>query len=166
MGRSDPDSIIAIHGLATESPRTWEFKKKGGGGVVNWLSDAGMLPRVVPEARIFTYDWDANCFEDAPVKTLLGHADTLLHLVAESRDSETRPIIFVASCFGGLILAEVLQICTELYLVQKTDILSRLSHERYRKAASTAGFYSRQSESYSLPPHSVVAMRPNLLSGQ
>ncbi|RYO74782.1 hypothetical protein DL766_009322 [Monosporascus sp. MC13-8B] len=71
-------SIIAIHGLGTESPRTWEFKRKDGSGVVNWLSDSTMLPAVVPEARIFTYDWDANYFENAPVQTLLGHADKLL----------------------------------------------------------------------------------------
>jgi hypothetical protein len=93
--------------LGTESPRTWEFKRKGGVGVVNWLADSDMLLAATPEARIYTYDWDANYFRDAPVKTLLGHADTLFGLVAESRDAETRPIVFVASCFGGLVLAEV-----------------------------------------------------------
>jgi hypothetical protein len=94
--------------LGTESPRTWEFKKKDRGGIVNWLSDTDMLPAAIPEARIFTYDWDANYFEDAPVQTLLGHADTLLDLIiAENQGIQTRPIIFVASCFGGLILAEV-----------------------------------------------------------
>jgi hypothetical protein len=66
-----------------------------------------MLPAAVPQARIYTYDWDANCFQDAPVQTLLGHADNLLALVAGERGSRERPMIFVASCFGGLILAEV-----------------------------------------------------------
>jgi len=66
-----------------------------------------MLPAAVPQASIYTYDWNANYFKDAPVQTLLGHADNLLGLLAvEGRGSE-RPIIFVASCFGGLILAEV-----------------------------------------------------------
>ncbi|RYP11798.1 hypothetical protein DL767_010723 [Monosporascus sp. MG133] len=51
-------------------------------GVVNWLSDSTMLPAAVPEARIFTYDWDANYFENAPVQTLLGHADNFLALIA------------------------------------------------------------------------------------
>ncbi|KAK4663369.1 hypothetical protein QC763_0097850 [Podospora pseudopauciseta] len=100
--------IIAIHGLGTESPRTWEFKKRNGDGVVNWLSDADMLPAALPKARIYTYDWNANYFANAPVQTLLGHADTLLGLIAEGRGSQTRPIIFVASCFGGLILAEAI----------------------------------------------------------
>jgi hypothetical protein len=66
-----------------------------------------MLPAAVPEARIYTYDWDAIWFEDAPVQTLLGHADNFFALVAGERASQDRPIIFVASCFGGLILAEV-----------------------------------------------------------
>ncbi|KAM3077881.1 hypothetical protein ACMFMF_004300 [Clarireedia jacksonii] len=67
-----------------------------------------MLPAIVPEARIYTYDWDANCFQDAPVQTMLGHADNLLACVAGERASQDRPIIFVASCFGGLVLAEAI----------------------------------------------------------
>ena len=66
-----------------------------------------MLAAALPQARIYTYDWDANCFQDSPVQTLLGHADNLLAHVAGERASQDRPIIFVASCFGGLILAEV-----------------------------------------------------------
>ncbi|RMZ85744.1 hypothetical protein DV737_g411, partial [Chaetothyriales sp. CBS 132003] len=104
---SNPKSFVAIHGLGTESPRTWEFKKHGG-GVVNWLADANMLPAMVSNARIFTYDWDANYFNDAPVETLLGHGDTLLRLVARRTGPALRPLIFVASCFGGLILAQAI----------------------------------------------------------
>jgi hypothetical protein len=66
-----------------------------------------MLPSAVPEARIYTYDWDSNCAQDASVNTLLGHADNLLALVAGEQAPRDRPIIFVASCFGGLVLAEV-----------------------------------------------------------
>ncbi|KAF7549262.1 hypothetical protein G7Z17_g6496 [Cylindrodendrum hubeiense] len=102
--------IIAIHGLGTESPRTWEYKKKPrhAGEVVNWLADANMLPAAIPEAKIFTYDWNANAFQDVPVRALLSHSDTLLTHLAESRGTGRRPIIFVASCFGGLVLAEAI----------------------------------------------------------
>ena len=76
---------------------------------MNWLADRAMLPAAVPDARIYTYDWNANYFEDAPVQTLLGHADNLLVFANENRSSsKRRPIIFIASCFGGLILAEAL----------------------------------------------------------
>jgi hypothetical protein len=108
---SDSGSVIAIHGLGTESPRTWEFDKKDGSGVVNWLADSDMLPSVVPKAAIYTYDWNANSFQNAPVQTLLGHSDNLLALVAAQHKSSGRPIIFIASCFGGLVLAEVRDGC-------------------------------------------------------
>ena len=66
-----------------------------------------MLPAAIPEATIFTYDWDANYFANAPVQTLLGHADNLLGLIDAELKLKLRSIIFVASCFGGLVLAEV-----------------------------------------------------------
>ncbi|KAI0895108.1 hypothetical protein F4806DRAFT_469907 [Annulohypoxylon nitens] len=101
--------IIAIHGLDTESPRTWEFDKRDGSQVVNWLKDDDMLPAAIPNARIYTYDWDAKVFDKAPVQTLLSHADNLLARVAGEHGPDRRPIIFVASCFGGLILAEAMK---------------------------------------------------------
>ncbi|KAI1416956.1 hypothetical protein F5Y13DRAFT_102746 [Hypoxylon sp. FL1857] len=99
--------IIAIHGLDTESPRTWTYKKDGSQGV-NWLDDRRMLPAAVPSARIYTYDWNAKVFDNAPVQTLLSHADNLLALVAAEHGASNRPILFIASCFGGLVLAEAI----------------------------------------------------------
>ncbi|KAI0887873.1 uncharacterized protein GGS22DRAFT_90148 [Annulohypoxylon maeteangense] len=100
--------IIAIHGLDTESPRTWTFDKRDGSRAVNWLKDSDMLPAAIPSARVYTYDWNAKVFDNAPVQTLLNHADNLLALVTEERGASSRPIIFIASCFGGLILAEAI----------------------------------------------------------
>lgn len=74
---------------------------------MNWLEDSDMLQAAVPQARIYTYNWDAKVFDDAPVQALLGHADTLLNLVIGEQGRNRRPIVFIASCFGGLILAEV-----------------------------------------------------------
>lgn len=105
---SDSRSVITIHGLGTNSS-TWEFKKRDG-DVINWLSDSNMLPAAIPEARIFTYDWDANYTDNALVGGLDVNAGRMLLLINELRDRkdhQKRPIVFVASCFGGLILAEV-----------------------------------------------------------
>lgn len=44
-----------------------------------------MLPDIIPEVRVFTYDYNANYHAEAPVETLLGHADTLLKLVNYQR---------------------------------------------------------------------------------
>ncbi|KAK8070308.1 hypothetical protein PG994_006924 [Apiospora phragmitis] len=106
--RTDCISVVAIHGLDTESPRTWIYEKNG--TQVHWLRDSDMLPAAIPEARIYTYDWNAKVFDHAPVQTLLGHADNLLGQVAAERGqgNEARPLIFVASCFGGLVLAEAI----------------------------------------------------------
>ncbi|KAI9152209.1 U1 snRNP-associated protein [Paramyrothecium foliicola] len=86
-------AIIAIHGLETESPHTWIYEY--GGSKVNWLSDSNMLPAVVPNARIYTYDWNAKVFHNASVHSLLDHADNLLGLVAAHRyDTPDRPLVF------------------------------------------------------------------------
>lgn len=162
ISESDSESIIAIHGLDTESPRTWEYNS--GSRVVNWLADSDMLPTDFPEARIFTYDWNANSFENAPVQTLLGHADTLLGLIAESRGSNLRPIIFIASCFGGLILAEVCKLDGR-GKEAAADILRQLI-EPLKKAAATGRFYFLQRELCSLAPHFVAAMPSSRLSGR
>ncbi|OTB16921.1 hypothetical protein K445DRAFT_57852, partial [Daldinia sp. EC12] len=98
--------IIAIHGLETQSPGTWTFQGRDGNPSVNWLEDIHMLPAAAPEARIYTYDWNAKAFNNAPVQTLLGHSDNLLALLSEEHGTSGRPILFIASCFGGLVLAE------------------------------------------------------------
>lgn len=74
-------SIIAIHGLDTQSPKTWVAWKIDGdpkSGEVHWLKDDNMLPAVIKQARIFTYDWNTNFDQSAASKNLLGHADDLL----------------------------------------------------------------------------------------
>ena len=84
-------SIIAIHGLDTESAKTWLAWEKESedeherGRSVNWLQDKDMLPSKLPEAKVWTYDWNANYHHHAPVNTLLGHGDTLLRLLLEQR---------------------------------------------------------------------------------
>jgi hypothetical protein len=70
-----------------------------------------MLPKLFREASIYTYDWDADYLHDAPVKSLASHAETFLGLISvhqrRRRQLGRRPIIFIASCFGGLVLSEV-----------------------------------------------------------
>ncbi|PHH91797.1 hypothetical protein CDD83_10293 [Cordyceps sp. RAO-2017] len=53
-------AIIAIHGLDTKSPDTWEWRRKEPGGkgrIVNWLEHLDMLPKIaaVLGSRIFSY---------------------------------------------------------------------------------------------------------------
>ncbi|KAH4806008.1 hypothetical protein HBI25_137160 [Parastagonospora nodorum] len=111
----DDPSIIAIHGLATHAPKTWMAYINGKDdqdGSINWLSDETMLPDVVKDARILSYNWKAYYTgKEASTETLIQEADSLLFSLHNNR-TETkrchRPIIFVCSCFGGLLLAKAL----------------------------------------------------------
>lgn len=110
--------IVAIHGLDTRSPTTWIAWKIDGdrnSGDVHWLKDEEMLPKFLPNCRMLTYDWNANIDKDAETESLLGHADKLLlKLSIEiSKQKKRRPILFVASCFGGLLLAKALLLASE-----------------------------------------------------
>jgi hypothetical protein len=82
-------SIIAIHGLDTSAPETWEYEYRSGprkGDVVNWLSDQEMLPRSLNYvARIFTYNWPAKYYEDALDLTIRHQAESLLHDITATR---------------------------------------------------------------------------------
>ncbi|PQE09102.1 nacht nucleoside triphosphatase protein [Rutstroemia sp. NJR-2017a BVV2] len=112
--------VIAIHGLNAESPKTWIAWKIDGdpnSGNVHWLKDENMLPSILPNARIFTYDWNAGTEKHAATDTLFGHADALLyklHIKRHRYGSADRPIIWVASCFGGLLLAKALHRASEV----------------------------------------------------
>ncbi|KAK3369601.1 hypothetical protein B0T24DRAFT_596325 [Lasiosphaeria ovina] len=110
--------VIAIHGLNTTPSRTFSANEEQGNPhsrLVNWLSDDDMLPAVFKKrrARIFTYHWNANTFIDASTESFGGQAEALLSRIHEARtkDETTElPIVFIASCFGGLLLAKALVI--------------------------------------------------------
>ncbi|KAL8303425.1 hypothetical protein RB600_007056 [Gaeumannomyces tritici] len=109
--------IIAIHGLDTKSPDTWTWKNtrdpKNEAKWANWLQDTDMLPNKVERVRIFTCDWPADLLQKSIPTTLQESARVLLdninrHLTANT--TKDRPILFVASCLGGIILIKALEI--------------------------------------------------------
>ncbi|KAF7524554.1 hypothetical protein G7054_g11381 [Neopestalotiopsis clavispora] len=110
--------IIAIHGLETQPRRRWSTWEQDGdpsSGEVHWLKDAHMLPQKIPNARIFTYDWNTNIERDAATDGLLAFADGFLEAlhIEKFEDSKKRPILFVASSFGGLLLIRALHRASE-----------------------------------------------------
>ncbi|KAK0764442.1 hypothetical protein N5P37_003844 [Trichoderma harzianum] len=111
--------IIAIHGLDTKSLDTWVWKSKLPYGDVNWLASPQMLPARVGRARIFTCDWPSDLFEqpDLIQKTTEEFARLLLAGINQRPLPKTShskrkdpPIVFVASCLGGIILMNALLI--------------------------------------------------------
>ncbi|KAH7160538.1 peptidase C14 [Dactylonectria estremocensis] len=108
--------IIAIHGLDTRSPDTWIWKDRGDAKKqVNWLQDSNMLPSIVGQARIFTCDWPADMFQKSIPSTLEESAQFLLRSIRQrleqnKKAGKDRPVFFIASCLGGIILIKALEI--------------------------------------------------------
>ncbi|KAI1357155.1 hypothetical protein F5Y08DRAFT_347218, partial [Xylaria arbuscula] len=118
--------IIAIHGLDTRSADTWKDKNTG----FNWLHDLCLGQRRLDKVRIFTCDWPAALFQPTNLvqKTTLEYARVLLEGIQQVRQPATftrgrdRPILFIASCLGGLVLMQA--------LVDADKQQSRYSHLR------------------------------------
>ena len=64
-------SIVAVHGLGANPDWAWvrKVKKRDHGGEelkVNWLADKHLLPSVIPNARIMTFNYESRWHRDAP----------------------------------------------------------------------------------------------------
>jgi hypothetical protein len=107
---------------------------------VNWLESEEMLPSIAPQARIMRYGYESQWFGDSSSSTVRLRASTiadqLLHELNFEREASSvlasakcvckymganrvfctqdfpyRPLIFIAHCFGGLV---VLKVCRRL----------------------------------------------------
>jgi hypothetical protein len=56
---------------------TWQAKGPDN-KIQNWIIDDEFLPTALPKARIFTYGYNANIFDDQVVSRVEDHADGLL----------------------------------------------------------------------------------------
>ena len=75
----------------------------------NWVTDPEFLPSVVPDARIFTFGYNANVFDDVVTSRVVDHADGLLAgLLADRSGFEHRPILFVGHSLGGIVIKRAL----------------------------------------------------------
>jgi hypothetical protein len=83
---------------------------------VNWLKDRNMLPERFPTSRIFTCDWPASLFTDKnTIQLKIKELARSLLLGIQSRPGAeaSRPILFIASCLGGVVLLQALSIAAE-----------------------------------------------------
>ncbi|CAG8908840.1 unnamed protein product [Penicillium egyptiacum] len=102
------DSIVAVHGLGKNSIETWTHHETG----TLWLRD--LLPQSIHNARVLTFDYDANPslytgkdFMDR----VQSQATTLVADLEGERSLENasrRPVIFVCHGLGGIIVKSAL----------------------------------------------------------
>lgn len=67
-----------------------------------------MLPSVIKGARTWVFDYNSDYSHDAQQVRIPGLARTLLNCIKNRYDEfRSRKLIFVGSCFGGIVVAEV-----------------------------------------------------------
>ncbi|KAH6960032.1 hypothetical protein BKA56DRAFT_701408 [Ilyonectria sp. MPI-CAGE-AT-0026] len=82
---------------------TWTDKKSG----THWLRD--LLPSRCPNARILTYQYNANVAFGASSAGIEEQAKNMLRCIwLERKSNSVRPIIFIAHSMGGIIVKEAL----------------------------------------------------------
>lgn len=103
------DSIVAVHGLGSNVDWSWIWQDKTGlRPSVHWLKDLGMLPTIVPNARILAYNYESRWHADAPPTRLQLCCETLVQSLDNFRGQEPkRPILFIGHSLGGLIILYV-----------------------------------------------------------
>ncbi|KAI0105076.1 armadillo-type protein [Nemania sp. FL0031] len=115
--------IITIHGLDTNSESTWVWDNpnlpQDPHNGTNWLAHKHMLPKLVGRARILTCDWPAELVTstDYAEYRLEELARLLLDAIKNSRleCGDERPILFIASCLGGVIVMKALSMADKDY---------------------------------------------------
>ncbi|KAI0380584.1 TPR-like protein [Hypomontagnella monticulosa] len=104
--------IVAIHGIGAHPDRTWTGRGLNN-EQVSWLTDPEMLPRAAPNARIMRFGFESAWFgrdKDQPKKTVVSDvAEMLLKELELRRQDTTRPIVFIAHSYGGLVLMQALR---------------------------------------------------------
>ncbi|OAL45498.1 hypothetical protein IQ07DRAFT_661604 [Pyrenochaeta sp. DS3sAY3a] len=104
--------ILAIHGIGAHPDDTWckNVSKTTEPEWVNWLEKDNMLPDVVPNARIMRYGYESQWFGGGAIRQ---NASTvakrmLLSLKRLRKETPSRPLVFIAHCFGGLVVLKAL----------------------------------------------------------
>ena len=105
-------SIVAVHGLnpwgnPDHAFDTWR-KPKGANGNL-WLRDE--LPKTVPNARIFLYQYDSSPAFGSSKERFVHQANDLLeriHIKRTDGSAPTRPILLLGHSLGGILIKQAL----------------------------------------------------------
>ncbi|KAF1928480.1 uncharacterized protein M421DRAFT_62386, partial [Didymella exigua CBS 183.55] len=104
--------IVAIHGLGAHPDESWcaNAGTRESPQWVNWLNEENMLPALAPNARIMRYGYESQWFgKEIMQQSVSTVAERLLEALHRMRkDVWFRPLLFIAHCFGGLVVLKTL----------------------------------------------------------
>ncbi|MCJ1358539.1 MAG: hypothetical protein MMC33_008539 [Icmadophila ericetorum] len=102
-GNGEPKvDIIAVHGIGVDADSTWTTNG------VNWLRD--LLPKSAPEARIMRFSYESRWMGEFAIHQHISNvANLLLEAIRSKREQcPTRPIVFIAHCYGGIAVSKAI----------------------------------------------------------
>ncbi|RAK82138.1 kinase-like protein [Aspergillus fijiensis CBS 313.89] len=99
-------NIIAIHGMENTADGAWTHID--GGVEVNWLTHPDMLPKALPTASIYTFEWRMPFGSGIISGVLWRRGFELRHKWQEALTRTPKPTVVIACDFGGLVLASAL----------------------------------------------------------
>ena len=108
---TEHSSIIAVHGLnprnRNDTEHAWSTWQTPEPEKRLWLRDD--LPKLLPESRIFLYEYNATVVYGRDRNTFVGKANELLEAIRiERHDIESRSMIFLGHSLGGLLIKQAL----------------------------------------------------------
>ncbi|KAF2968645.1 hypothetical protein GQX73_g4897 [Xylaria multiplex] len=91
--------LVLVHGFGGGFMGTWTSAE----GNVFWPRD--LLLQKQPRTRILSFGYDAG---ETTTATIRDNARTMLVFLECQRDDESRPIVFLGQCLGGLIIRQAM----------------------------------------------------------
>ncbi|CZR62803.1 uncharacterized protein PAC_12700 [Phialocephala subalpina] len=98
--------LVFVHGLNGDHIKTWADEDTG----VVWPRD--LIPQTMPNARVLSFGYNADIYDNPSVAFIRGYARTLLNLLVDMRSEivGVRPIVLVAHSLGGLVVKQALRL--------------------------------------------------------
>lgn len=96
-------SLVLVHGFGGDFIDTWTYKDVERS--VFWPKDLLLSEQKQPRTRILSFGYDAG---ELVVASIRVYARTMLGFLKDQREGiESRPIVFLGHCLGGLIVKQV-----------------------------------------------------------
>ncbi|KAI0867936.1 hypothetical protein GGS24DRAFT_483831 [Hypoxylon argillaceum] len=97
--------LVLVHGFGGDYIDTWTSKQ--GDSSVFWPKDLLLAEKKQPRTRILSFGYDAGQMVVASIRS---YAQSMLSFLNDQREGiESRPVVFLGHCLGGLIVKQAMR---------------------------------------------------------